>query len=293
MKKKLSLTILTVGLAFALPMVSCSSAESSANSVATGHPSGVRVSCIDVGKGDCILVQSGVSSALIDVGYKNTANEVLSYLQKQGVTKVDALILTHYDRDHVGGLRPVAKALGVDKVYLPGYKGADKNYEETMKTVADLGISAQPITQELNLDLDKAKLTVYPSEVTFVPGVKGDEGNDNDVSLVAALSYGKDSYLFAGDLEEEGIDAYLRGNHGRFDVVKMPHHGAKGDNTEDFLDDVQPKIALVTDSVDESAGKKTLKLLDKQCKDVYRTSVDGTIVVESDGAGNYTVATGA
>jgi beta-lactamase superfamily II metal-dependent hydrolase len=60
--------------------------------------------------------------------------------------------------------------------------------------------------------------------VTYVPGGKGEEGNDNDLSLVAALTSGNDSYLFTGDLQKDGIEAYLEHSLGQFDVLKVPHH---------------------------------------------------------------------
>lgn len=64
----------------------------------------VRVSIINVGKGDCILVQAGDASVLIDAGYENTVDVVLSHLRRQGVSHLDAMIITHYDRDHIGGI---------------------------------------------------------------------------------------------------------------------------------------------------------------------------------------------
>ena len=94
-----------------------------------------RVSFIDVGKGDCILLQAGDSAALIDTGYDSTSGKVLSYLKQQGVSHLDCVIITHYDRDHVEGLRAIGKALGIDAVYLPGYEGADKNYETVTSAV--------------------------------------------------------------------------------------------------------------------------------------------------------------
>ena len=296
--KKRNLPILGVALMIALAMASCGGQAdnaSPANSTSVADSAAglenVRVSSIDVGKGDCILVQSGSSFALIDTGYEKTSDEVLSYLRKQGVRHLDALVLTHFDKDHVGGFRPIAKAFDVDTVYLPGYEGGDKHYTDTVKTARDLKLSTRLVTDEVHLELGKAQMTIYPAKVPYAPDAKGDEGNDNDASMVATLHHGKDSYLFAADLEEEGVDAYLRDNHGRFDVVKMPHHGEKGDNTEDFLDDVQPKIAIITDGLDRLVSKKTLKYLEKRDVDTYCSSVDGTVAVTSDGAGNYTVAT--
>ena len=73
-------------------------------------------------------------------------------------------------------------------------------------------------------------------------------------------------------------------------MLKAPCHGEKSSCTEEFLEDVQPRIAVITDSVDDPAAKKTLKLLAKRGADVYRASTNGTVVVESDGAGSYTVS---
>ena len=251
---------------------------------------GTRVSFIDVGKGDCVLLQSGASAALIDAGYSDTADKVLSYLSACGVKTLDFLIITHYDKDHIGGVGAIGEELAIGTVYLPGYEGSDKHYLALMAEIERLGLSTQRVTQEFSLELGDAVIDVFPSGVTYVPGVDGDEGNDNDMSIVASLASGNDSYLFAGDLEKEGLAAYLDERHGRFDVLKVPHHGRKCALTDEFLEDVQPKIAVITDSIDDPADKKTLKLLDEIGADIYRTSDSGTIAVQSDGTGNYSVS---
>ena len=255
-----------------------------------GVAEGVRVTAVDVGKGDCILVQAGGSSVLIDTGYEATSGKVVSYLRGRGVPRIDCVVLTHYDRDHVGGLRAVGEAFEVGAVLLPGYQGADKNYRKAMAAVDDLGLPAQRVTEERVFELGGAQLRILPSTVAFVADAKGDEGNDDDLSLVSTLTYGDDSYLFAGDLEHEGIAAYLKRGLGRFDVLKVPDHGNKQDNTGDFVSAVQPKVAIVTDGADDPASKKVLKLLEGAGAKVYRTGLCGTVVVESAGAGSYTVS---
>lgn len=252
----------------------------------------MRVSFVDVGKGDCILIQAGGESALIDTGYEETANDVVGYLRAQGVQRLSWVMITHYDKDHVGGLRAISQTFAPDAVYLPGYEGADKQYDFVRKAVEDLGLPAQKTTQELSLSVGPAKLAVYPSHLTYVPDANGSEGNDNDLSLVTALTFGKDSYLFTGDLEEEGIEAFLELGLGQAGVLKMPHHGQKSKATDDLLASVQPQIAVITDGEDDPADKKTLRLLDDASAEVYRTSEDGTIVVTSDGSGSYKVTTG-
>ena len=250
------------------------------------------VSVIDVGKGDCILLQAGGSAALIDTGYDATADKVLNHLRKQGVTRLEFVIITHYDRDHVEGLRAIGSALNISVVYLPGYEGSDKNYRTLMSAIADLGLPAQQVTQQLHLQLGDADLELIPSRVAYVPGGKGEEGNDNDLSLVAALTSGNDSYLFTGDLQKDGIEAYLEHSLGQFDVLKVPHHGHKSSMSDELFEDVRPQIAIITDAAHDSAEKKTLKLLNEIGATVYTTSEVRTVVVQGDGAGHYDVSTG-
>lgn len=251
------------------------------------------MSIVDVGRGDCILIRAGTSSVLIDTGYAETSDAVVAFLRAKGVGAIDHLLITHYDRDHVGGLRAVGRAFGVAHVWLPNYVGGDKQYRSVVSAVDELGLPARAVEGRTVLPVGKATLTVHPTALAYVPDAKGDEGNDNDLSLVVELAHGKDSYLFAGDLEEDGIDAFLRAGLGRFDVLKVPHHGERSGSTDDLIAAVSPRLAVITDGAKDPADKKTLKLLQQAGADTYRTSRQGTIVVRSDGSGTYEVETGA
>ena len=250
----------------------------------------IRVSVIDVGKGDCILIRVGELAALIDTGYEKTSDKVVSYLREQGIDRLEFLVITHYDRDHVGGTRAIGGTFSIGTVFLPAYEGADKNYRTLTKAISDLGLNTQRVHEELPLQLADARFTLIPSSVEFVPDAKGNEGNDNDLSLVATLVYGNNSYLFTGDLEEDGIAAYLNNRRGQFDVLKVPCHGEKCSNTAALLDDVRPRLAIVTDSADDPASKKTLKLLNEIGATTYTTNDCGTVVIESNGTSSYTVS---
>ena len=251
---------------------------------------GIRVSVIDVGKGDCILVRVAGSAALIDTGYDDTVDDVVSYLRKQGVEQLAFMLITHYDKDHIGGIRAIGQAFPVAAVYLPGYVGGDKQYRSATADVAKLGAPTQTVTQEVALTLGDARFTIFPTTLTYDPHAAGDEGNDNDLSLVATLVHKNDSFLFAGDLEEAGITAFLERKPAAFDVLKVPHHGEKKANLDELLAVVRPKVAVVTDSQAEPADKKTLKQLRKAGADVYCTSDCGTVEIASNGAGSYRVS---
>lgn len=295
MKKHFCLALLLTILLTGLVLVGCK--QTSGQTRAKGGQQtqegtqGTRVSYIDVGKGDCILIQTGGVAALVDTGYSGTYDKVVSYLRKQGVERLDCIVLSHYDKDHVGGIAPIAQIFPTDTVFLPGYEGSDNNYYGTIKAIETLDLPVRQVTTDASHELGDARLDLFPSKVAYVSGGKGEEGNDNDCSLVAALVCGGDSYLFAGDLEDKGIASFTKEGHGHYDVLKMPHHGERAKNTDDLLEEVQPKIAIITDSQDQPADKKLLKSLKKRGVDTHRTSVDGTIVVEGDGAGSYSVTT--
>ena len=249
----------------------------------------LRVTFFDVGKGDCILLEQDGAFMMIDAGYDETSGDVIAFLEEQGATALEALIITHYDKDHVGGAAAVVNAVPVKQVYLPGYEGHSKYYTALMKALVENDLPYRQVKEDVSFALSGVSIAVYASAVEYVyDGTK--EGNDNNVSLVIAASYGQDSYLFAGDLEKAGISAYLEAGRGAFDVVKMPHHGSKKKNTDDFIADVQPKIAVITDSAADPAEAETLELLADAGADVYRTGQLGTVVITSTGRGTYSVS---
>lgn len=251
--------------------------------------SALRVSFIDVGKGDCILLEKDGAFVLIDAGYADTAKDVCAFLSERGVRTLDAMIITHYDKDHVGGASAVLEAFPVRQLYLPGYEGASKHYRSLMKTVIEQSLPYRQVTEDVSLELAGVDMTIYASDVAYVPAGEK-EANDNDVSLVVAAKYKKDSYLFAGDLEKAGIKAYLAKDHGAFDVVKMPHHGGYEKNTIDFIKSVGPRIAVITDSGEEPGDSETFLLLDAARAQVYSTGTMGTFTITGTGEGKYAVS---
>ena len=246
------------------------------------------VTFIDVGKGDCILIECGGHFALIDAGYAYSSNGVIGYLAGRGVKQLDAMIITHFDKDHVGGASDVADVFMPAALYLPDYEGYSKYYGALMNSVSTFGLNVLRVSERVFFALGEAKISVYPSGVAY-DAFAGDEGNDNDVSLLTELTMGKDSYFFAGEIEQEGIDAYLRNSHGQFDVLKVPHHGKKESNSQEFIASFGPRIAVITDSVDDTAAMKILKWLEAADVETFQTSACGTITIKSRGTGEYEV----
>ena len=247
----------------------------------------LTVSFIDVGKGDCILAECGGNALLIDTGYEETAQTVLGYLSERGIEKLDCMIITHYDKDHVGGAAVIAESIPVERILLPGYEGDSKYHTLLMNVIRQKEIASEKVSRITNISAGSAGFTVYPSDIEY--SSDGKEGNDNDVSLVISAQHEKDSYLFAGDIEKAGIKSFLKKNDRTYDVLKMPHHGRKESNTDDLIEAAAPKIAVITDSAGDPADKKVISLLDRT--KLLRSSECGNIVIESSGDAKYRTQT--
>ncbi|MDO5132696.1 MAG: MBL fold metallo-hydrolase, partial [Eubacteriales bacterium] len=241
----------------------------------------------DVGKGDCILFSNSEGNILVDAGYEETAGEVLRLLKKMGVTSLDAMIITHYDKDHVGGAAAIASSVPVGTFYLPDYVGEEDKCGVLLSLIDREGLSAVRVSSDETISMGDVVFTVDAALVRY----DAEEKNDNDASLIVEIHNGEDEWLLPGDIEEEGIGIWLDTHNETYDVLKLPHHGRREDNTVELIESVSPEIAVITDSKEEKATKKVLKKLEKNDAEVYRSSVNGMITITSDGQENYTVTT--
>lgn len=241
----------------------------------------------DVGKGDCILVSMGEDHILIDAGYEETSEEIIKELAGRGVDSLDAMIITHYDKDHVGGAAEIAQEIPVGTFYLPDYIGDEDKCGDLLQMIDREKLQAERVSEDTELELGEASVRIDAALIPYDP----EEKNDNDASLIVEILYGEDEWLLPGDIEKDAIEVWLAGRTGHYDVLKLPHHGKKEKNSKEFIETVSPGIAVITDSEEEDASDKILKNLEKENTKVFRSSGNGTITITGSGDEEYTVET--
>lgn len=238
----------------------------------------VMITFFDVGKGDAILIETGKHNMLIDSGYDDTAEVILDHLESEGIDQLDYMLITHFDKDHVGGADRILEAVRVETILQPDYESDGKQYREYKETMEKKKIQPYLVTETINMSLDEAEFLIYPPQRQLY------EEEDNDFSLVVSMRYGEKSFLFAGDSERERLQELL--NQKEFplshDVLKAPHHGRTEKNSEEFFLAVSPEIAIITCSEDKPADKEIYLLLENIGTKVY-TSAEGTITCLCDG----------
>ena len=207
--------------------------------------------------------------------------------KKRDVESLDAMIITHYDKDHVGGAAEIASSIPVGMIYLPDYDGDPDKCGDLIDLINSEKLSHTRVASTEEFDADGVDFKVHPALVSYDPKIK----NDNDASLIIEVFCGDDQWLLPGDIEEEAITAWLETNQQEYDVLKYPHHGRKESNSSDFISNVSPKVTVITDSKDKHASKKVLNMMNESEVDVYRSSENGTITITGGGNEEFVVST--
>ena len=275
-KKNPLLALLIVLVAVALLI--WQSAEGRKNTVNVPMD-GLYVHYIDVGQGDSELVCCNGEYMLIDAGEPDASDAVLEYLDALGIDRLDYLVCTHGHSDHCGGLDAVVESLEVETVFTSPYAGDSPSYEIFTDAVYDAGL-------ELTVPVLGESYRLGEASFSFI-GPLEDYDNLNDDSLVMRLEYGDTSFLFTGDMTSKAEkDLINDGEDLRCDVLKVGHHGSSGSSCYQFLYEAQPGIGVISCEKGNSYGhphEETLSRLNDADVTVYRTDLEGSIVIFSDG----------
>jgi len=267
--------------------------------LAEEHPnsdsdSNLEIHMIDVGQAESILITQGEHSMLIDTGNMFDGKTVTEYLHSVGITKLDVLALTHFHVDHLGGAHKVISAIDVKKImcmkgkYISSCQEAFWYFDMQVSRITSSIFHGRKIEIESpyedagvlkSFELGDAKVEIL-SQDTHVDIV-------NDKSMVIKVSYGDVSALFMGDSQAEVEENLLEAEIDiSADILKVGHHGSKTSSSMDFLEAVDPEYALISCGVDNDFGHPNsfvLKKLEKREAEVYRTDIDGDIIIRTDG----------
>ncbi|KGA83386.1 competence protein [Lysinibacillus fusiformis] len=250
--------------------------------VTAGHE--MRVHFIDVGQGDSILIESpNGKTMLIDGGVKGAGQQVVSYLKELGVNKLDQVVATHPDADHIGGLIPVLQTIPIEQFYDSGKVHTSQTFEEMLMAIDQKNIPYYvPKTGDF-IEFDK--------DVTVkVLNANEHATDNNDASIVLKVVYGNVSFLLTGDagiaLEKEMMQ-----NDVTATILKAGHHGSNTSSSEEFIRAVKPEVTILSYGEDNKYGHPHAEVVDRlqaMGSNIYATAESGTIIVATDGV-NYTV----
>lgn len=256
----------------------CSNKTSSANTkeVVPKVTSDLNIDLLKVGKADCNIITSGDMTLMIDTGEKQDGDKILEYLEEHNIDQIDYLIITHYDKDHVGSAAQIVSTLPIGQVIEPGYKTDSPYYADFVAACTKQNVSRTTLNQIITLDFNDALVTVYPPLRTNYK-----EG-DNDFSIVTSIEHGTNSFLFTGDAQTERLQEIMNQLNVKSTFLKVPHHGRYDSLSSAFLKSVDPEYAVITCSNKNPADEAVIQILEDLGTQTYLTK-DGNVHVTSDG----------
>ena len=225
----------------------------------------LEVTVLDIGKADAILLQAGEEAVLIDTGEEEDGDKVAAALKERGVQRLDCLVLTHLDKDHIGGVPAVLEAVEVERVVQSNNEEDSDAYRACLQACWEAGHNPERVAAPGELPLSHLRLRLLPSgKVSYA--------DDNHYSIMAELTYGEKRFLFAGDAEAERLEEYLAGEPAPVDFLKVPHHGRENDKTAAFLAQVRPAYAVITCSKKHQPDEEVLEQLSALGASVFLTT---------------------
>ena len=231
---------------------------------------------LKAGQADAIFMQTENHSIILDCGEKDDGDELVELLQEKGISNVDYIFITHFDKDHVGGFPEVMDNVTASNIIVPDYEGNNDEYEEYLKTVSDKGLQITTLTEDISFTLDDVLFEVsVPRKQSYAEG-------DNDFSLVISVTHGENTFLFTGDAEADRLTEVISAFGRQYDFLKVPHHGKYNKNTNRFITTIKPTYSVICDSEKNPAEDETVSILGLVESEIYSTR-NGNVSVLSDG----------
>ena len=240
----------------------------------------LEINYIDVGQGNAVLIKTNNKTILIDGGNRSNSRYYYNFIKNTNIKKIDYMIASHYDEDHISGLISILENFEVSNVLCPDYKKDTKIYKSFKNSLKKSKANIIYPKKGDNFNISDARIKIlWPNEYK--------NGIDNDNSIILKLIHGNMSFLFTGDasinIENQLI---YSGFNLKSDVVMLGHHGSKYSTSNEFLEEVYPKLAIISVGNNNRYGhpsNRVLKLLNNKNIKFLRTDIDGDITIKCDG----------
>lgn len=232
--------------------------------IMTSVDGSMEIYALNVGKADAIIIKTPESSILIDAATEDYGSYVVDRLKELGISRLDYFIISHFDKDHVGGAAYVAGNIDITNILLPDY---ESDIDEAVNFMYEIygHTGCNVVSEKMQFATGKMLVDILPAEDPdhlVDKNLDKDKEYDNDMSLVARITYGERVFLFTGDIEKLRIKQMLsNGTDLSADWLKVPAHGRNCKFTEEFMKEVSPQYAVISTSKSDPADEKAISAI--------------------------------
>ena len=220
-----------------------------------------------VGQADCTFIKLNEKTMLIDSGNNQDGSNIVFFLNELNISKIDYLVGTHSDEDHIGGIDDIILNFDIEKFLIPKRGEGEINYSNAIKAAKEKNTNIINPKEGETFDFGDASIEILSA-------LNNEEINDNNTSIVIELKYKDTRYLFMGDAEKEVENSKT---WEKVDVLKVGHHGSNTSSTQDFLNQVKPIYSIISVGKDNKyrlPNNKVLERLNNINTKILRTDIN-------------------
>lgn len=188
-----------------------------------------------VGQADSTFVKLNNSTMLIDAGNNEDGKMIVDFLNQNNISKIDYLVATHADEDHIGGIDDILNSVKVNQLLIPTVGSNGSDYKNAIEAAKNNNVEIKNPVRGDKFNLDSANIEIMSA-------LEGEDVSDNDSSIVMQMNYNTTKYLFMGDAEKEVENSR---QWQEVDVLKVGHHGSNSSSSEKFLEQINPKYSII------------------------------------------------
>lgn len=262
------------------PSASLPSPDSSAPAEEQAEAAELTILCpkFDTAADSFLFCRDG-EAVLLDTGEDTSAAAILAAMKAENVTSLEAMILTHFDKDHIGGAAEILRQVPVKTIYRTGFTSDSDLYFALLDAMNASGAEIITLEDTQTFSAAGADFTLYPPLADHYSN-----SEDNNSSIIAGVSCGSCSLLFTGDAEKKRLKEFLSRQYDgtQYDFLKVPHHGRDPKPLKKLLKEFTPADALITSSGEEPEDAELVQLLEDADAAVWLTR-EGSVTLRCDG----------
>ena len=235
-----------------------------------------KIYFFNAGKADAIVISNNNKYIMIDTGEESLSPEILSYFKNNNINELEYLIITHFDKDHVGSAASIINNIKVNNVFQSNYPKDSEYYSNYLNALSNKNIIPKTIEGNYEFTLEDLNIVVNGPVKIY------DKNESNNSSLIVKINYKNTNHLFMGDAENARLKDYVSEETNTYDFIKIPYHGNYLKRLDDLLEIIKPKYAVITSSNSMRESSETINTLSELGIKYYLTR-NGDINIYSDG----------
>ena len=219
---------------------------------------------LGIGKADAIIIRNMDQVLLIDSGEVDQGPYIVNCLNDMGIERIDYLILTHPDKDHIGGAVDIINSMEVVSIIQSSLQNGKSIQRLLNATIEEKKIKNIIPVENYTFSLGEVNVEVFPPE-------EASYKKDNDYSLLTLINHQDLNFFFGGDAQKKRLKEALKYDLPKIDLYKVAHHGSYNSKSKEFIEFISPKISIITNT---SADPKLIEALESQGSEIIYTGQD-------------------